>query len=253
MQSRYNNNIGSTLLAKLKFGLVFLFVGFSFFTAHSQQLSNQKQKTFLFENDTIQLDSLSIIPGSFVIQDKTEKNIDTSFYSVDYIKSFLILKKQDSAFSDSLKISYKVFPYNFGSVYSHKDNNLMVSGTKGKSNPFRPIAKSSADDIFTFQGLKKDGSISRGITIGSNQDATVSSNLDLQLSGKIQDDVEISAVISDNNIPIQPEGNTQQLQEFDKVFIQLLRKNVKLIAGDFFIQKPTGEFMVFNKKAQGLS
>lgn len=207
----------------------------------------------MLQNDSVTLDSLSIIPGSLLLQYKTGGNIDTSFYSVDYIHSLLIIKKPEAVLMDSLKVSYKVFPYSFGTTYKHKESSLMVSGTKNKSNPFRPTSKSSSEDIFAFEGLNKNGSISRGITIGSNQDATVSSNLDLQLSGKIQDDVEISAVISDNNIPIQPEGNTQQLQEFDKVYIQLSRKSAKLIAGDFILQKPAGELMDFYKRAQGLS
>ena len=44
--------------------------------------------------------------------------------------------------------------------------------------------------------------------------------MDLRLSGKIGNGIEITAALTDNNIPLQPDGTTQQIQDFDKVFIQ---------------------------------
>jgi hypothetical protein len=64
--------------------------------------------------------------------------------------------------------------------------------------------------------------------------------MNLQLDGKLNEDLFIQAAISDNNIPIQPDGNSQQLQEFDKVFIKIYNDRISLTAGDFELRKPKG-------------
>ena len=54
-----------------------------------------------------------------------------------------------------------------------------------------------------------------------------------------------------SNLPIQAEGNTQQLREFDRIFIQLKKGKNSLIAGDYELQKPNSYFTNYFKKLQG--
>ncbi|MBK7684144.1 MAG: hypothetical protein IPJ26_17560 [Bacteroidetes bacterium] len=76
--------------------------------------------------------------------------------------------------------------------------------------------------MFGLEGLTRSGSISRGISIGNNQDAVVNSSLNLQIAGKIAGNIEILAAITDENIPVQADGNTQQLQE-------LINKDMRIV------------------------
>ena len=64
-------------------------------------------------------------------------------------------------------------------------------------------------------------SISRKFSIGNNQDFTLNSALNLQLVGELSEDLSIVANITDKNVPIQPEGNSRMIQDFNKIFLQL--------------------------------
>jgi hypothetical protein len=220
-------------------------------TATAQNLSNLRMKTLALTSDTITLDSLSIVPGTFLLQGPDGHFADTSLYHVDPVRSMLF--PSASLLNDSLnyKASYRVFPFNFGKQYQHKKLSLLEPGEEGLVNPFVYDQQRQGTDIFKTDGLSKSGSISRGVSFGNSQDVVVNSSFNLQLSGKLSSEIEILAAITDNNIPIQPEGNTQQIQEFDKVFIQLGYRNSRLIAGDFEITRPAGYFMNIYKKAQG--
>jgi len=218
---------------------------------YAQELNNLRTKVIPVNADTIQLDTSSIISNSIQITDTSGNKIDSNLYTIDYMRGQLIWKPEIKDRQSTINVSYRIFPYNFSETYQHKDIKSLEPDMSSFYNPFASKNPKQTDDIFNLGGLSKSGSISRGISFGNNQDVVVNSSLNMQLAGKLSDDIEILAAITDDNIPIQPEGNTQQIQEFDKVFIQLSNKNSKLIAGDFELQRPKSYFMNFYKKAQG--
>jgi hypothetical protein len=238
---------------KIRTRILFFVLMIACIDLSAQYSGNTHNRLFSVVSDTIQLDTLSLIPNSIQIKTKNGALLDTSFYKINYADGILILNRSKIKSSDSLIASYKTFPYLFSAEVKHKDANRIKPDLFGNKNPFDYDVEEKNDNIFKTEGLNKSGSISRGISFGNNQDMTVNSNLNLQLSGHLSNNVDILMAATDNNIPIQPEGNTQQLQEFDKVFIQLSNANSKLIAGDFQLSRPTGYFMNFNKKAQGIS
>ncbi|CAN5366882.1 hypothetical protein BH11BAC2_BH11BAC2_07640 [soil metagenome] len=203
------------------------------------------------QRDTILLDTLSIVPGSILMY-KDAAVVDPGEYRVDGINGLLIWNMTDRIRTDSVMVRYRVFPILFTKTQQLRDRSLMEKKVTNQSDPFlSETARTSDNPVFGMDGLSKSGSISRGITIGNNQDAVVNSSLNLQLAGRVSGNIDVIAAITDDNIPVQADGNTQQLQEFDKVFIQLSNPNNKLIAGDFEVRNPDGYFMKYFKKGQG--
>ena len=199
--------------------------------------------------DTIQLDSLSIYPNSFDIKCGGKAFSDDS-YQLDYAKSQIIfLDKCD----DSLQITFRVLPFDLSSPIVARDKSLIYDENKGTRERFMITSQETNADIFGGAGLNKQGSISRGISFGNNQDLGVNSTLNLELSGQIAPNLKLLASVSDDNLPIQADGNTNKLREFDQVFIQVYNDQLKLIAGDFWLYKPKGYFLTYKKRAQGLT
>ncbi|WP_262385581.1 hypothetical protein [Amniculibacterium sp. G2-70] len=102
-------------------------------------------------------------------------------------------------------------------------------------------------------GLNSKGSIIRGMTFGNNQGSSVQSSMDLQISGKLSPDISLLASISDHNLPIQADGYTQSLEEFDKIFVQLGIKNHTIIrAGHLDILDDKTYFGRYQRRSMGL-
>lgn len=220
------------------------------------QETKLRYKKIALQADTIVLDTLSLVPGSLTLFNGKNK-LDTSYYKISHSKKAIIINRKlfaDSIKPDTLICSYKVFPLDFTKEVYHKDYKQLQKDIGIPHNPYtiKYSNNASNQNFFASDGLTKNGSISRGINFGNNQDVVVNSNLNLQIAGKLTKDIEVTLAATDNNIPIQPDGNSQQLQEFDKVFIQLNDKKSKLIVGDYQLQKPVSYFMNFYKRAQGL-
>ncbi|MBS1636033.1 MAG: hypothetical protein JST26_08970 [Bacteroidetes bacterium] len=217
--------------------------------SQAQTAGGIKKKRFVAKNDTIYLDTLSLIPGTVNVK-FSNPAMDSSSYTIDYKTKSIVLKKKSA---DTLTVQYKTFPYNFEKPHYHKDASILTKDLSLAKNPITIAFEGSSNskDNFITDGLNKNGSISRGISFGNNQDVVVNSNLNLQVSGKLTQDVDLLLAATDDNIPFQADGTTAQLQEFDKVFIQLSNQNTKLIVGDFQLNRPNSYFMNFYKRAQG--
>ena len=237
-------------MGKLRLILFFVLINSS--AAYAQEsLSNLRTKNIVIQNDTIILDTLSIVSQSIRIEQFPDIFTD-SLIIIDYAKSLLIIKDKAKLYGKKIRITYRVFPYNFSEKYALRKNPLILPDEVKQSNKIRITTKPVKEENFFDDKLQKNGSISRGFIIGNQRDLSTVSNLNLQLSGKINDEVSILAAISDNNLPIQPEGNTQQIQEFDNVFMKLYTKKSGIIIGDFQLFKPEGYFMNLNKKNRGI-
>ena len=229
--------------------LLFLGLIIWFSSSHAQESKSlYSNKKVAVSNDTIVIEKASISPSFFKLMDDAGKEIDTSFYKVDFKKGKLLFKN-GYASKDSLTIRYFKYPEYLTKTYSIYDQDRVVANEDG--NLYK--VNRSVKKFVPFDGLNTSGSITRGITIGNNQNASVNSNLDLQITGKISDKVSLRASIQDSNIPLQEGGYSQRLDEFDQIFIELFTDKWNIRAGDLFLENRQSRFLNFNKKVQGLS
>ncbi|WP_223549685.1 hypothetical protein [Aestuariivivens sp. NBU2969] len=200
--------------------------------------------------DTIRIDSVSINPHWFSVKTKDSSVIDSSFYQVDFPKAILTFKKPIA--TDSIIINFLKFPEFLTRIYKQLDENIIVENTSSLQKLYK-LSESNRDNNFIpFDGLTTSGSISRGVTIGNNQNSVLNSELDLQITGKLNDKVSLRASIQDANIPLQESGYSQRLDEFDQVFIELFSDKWNIRAGDIDLLNTNSYFANFSKRVQGL-
>lgn len=99
--------------------------------------------------------------------------------------------------------------------------------------------------------INQSGSITRGFTLGTNQDPYLNSALDLQISGQLTESLHLTATLTDQNLPFQADGATQTLNEFDRVYIALFSPTAQIQMGDVDLNLENGAFGVLKRRVQG--
>jgi hypothetical protein len=200
------------------------------------------------------ISQVNIIPNteSIYLRGKRLSNNDYNFI---YSKGFFSLSDTLTySIFDTLIVVYKSLKLSLKKEY--KKRSLVVKYDEKYGDTVRVSTATgsvfSPESIFG-PGIQKSGTIVRGFTVGTTKDFSLNSGLRLQLSGKISDEIEIVAALTDENTPIQPEGNTERLEELDKVFIQVKHPNLTATFGDYQLTQRYGEFGVIDRKLQGLT
>ncbi len=207
------------------------------------------------------LDSISVSPQSIkIISPNNTVNgslnnvIRLKYNILDNSVFFVIDNNSTNILPDSLLVAYRLLAFDFSKTVQKRSSEKTDSLGIFRDIYVRPVAiKDFREEIFSTENLQKTGTLSRGISVGNQQGAVVNSALNLQLEGKISENLNIKAVISDQNVPFQPEGNTAQIQNFDRIFIELQTKKSTFTIGDIVMKNAEkSEFLRFYKNVQGI-
>ena len=201
-------------------------------------------------NPTV-VDSLSVLEETLRITDKSGASYDFK-YELSTNKLQVIFDVE--SIPDSLLLCYRTFSLRLDQPIAHRTLFADYDSTaRFKDNRMSELpAFDFREELFPTTNLYKSGSLTRGISFGNTQNVFVNSALNLQLEGDISENLKIRASITDQNVPFQPEGNTQQIQDFDNVLIELYNDDFSLAAGDVVLQQRESEFLRYYKNVQGL-
>lgn len=203
-----------------------------------------------FENP-VELDSLSAIQESIRVLDRSGK---TYPFTYNLSNRTLQISFDSSSKPDSVQVCYRTLAIRLDQTFAKRtliadyDSTAIFKDNRVQNIPDFDIR----EELFPSSNLYKTGSLTRGVSFGNTQNVFVNSALNLQLEGDIGENLKIRASITDQNVPFQPEGNTQQIQDFDNVLIELYNDNFSLAAGDVVLQQRQSEFLRYYKNVQGL-
>ncbi len=227
-----------------------------FITRISAQELNQKvslNESFPVNQFNIyKINSLNIIPFSEKLF-LNHQQLDRSDYIINYERGYFNLNPSVTVKdNDTIRISYESIKIDLNKIYKRRNiviryDEKLLDTLRFIKNEDQPLTTES----FFGKSIQKSGALIRGFTVGTNSDLQINSGLRLQLSGKLSDDIELVAALSDENTPIQPEGNTETLEEIDKVFIELKHKNAVGTFGDYELNIQQSEFARLTRKLQG--
>ncbi|MBN1448486.1 MAG: hypothetical protein JXA28_11190, partial [Bacteroidetes bacterium] len=160
--------------------------------------------------------------------------------------------RADSTVSYRVTVTFRALPFDFAREYRLRTLIVRSDSAGGDSiavaTPSRPL---DIESIFGSE-LEKSGYIGRGFTVGSNRDLNINSGFRLQLAGELAEGITVTGALTDENTPIQPEGNTRTLQELDRVYIRIAGEDMSATLGDFNLTWSDTEFGRYNRKLSGV-
>lgn len=214
------------------------------------QNSLVKSDTLIIKGNLLKLSQVNIVPFSEEIR-LHGALIPENQYQINYDKGTILFVKNAIFPKDTLLIAYRYFT-------SYQKDTIALKQAKIIRDSLDIPQLIVGDTYFKWEEfkeenkLKKSGSITRGLTVGNATGTSVTSGMRLQLEGDLGDGLQIVGAITDDNIPVQPDGSTQQISDFDKVFIQLKKNGWSVTVGDYEIQQKGSRFTDLYRNVQGV-
>lgn len=216
------------------------------------RILGQLCRNYYLSTTAITLDSSLLAPTSIRIRDlATGKQLTGDKWLFNWQQGELAL--MDSSLQGFYQVCFRLLKTDLRNPVFIRDSRLRDSTRIYQDVALRPTnSQDKQVELFAAPGLQKSGSLSRGLSFGNNQSLFVNSALNLQMQGELGAGIRLTALINDQQLPFQPQGNTAQIRELDRVLIQLDHKLATLQAGDVVLQNRPSHFLRYYKNVQGL-
>ena len=111
--------------------------------------------------------------------------------------------------------------------------------------------KQSTNQLKSYP-INASGTFFRGVEMSTQGVGGLSGGLRFQLAGKLSENIRVSGTVTDESIPIQPEGTTTALDELDKVYLNVSHPAGELTAGDIMVVNKSGKYNNNNRNLVGI-
>jgi len=195
-----------------------------------------------------------VLPDALVISETDSVWIDGTplvrgeDYGFDESGTLLLAEAPDEG--ASVLVRYRYLPFRLEPVYRRA---LLDSSVRREEGPddAAPLVPVAAPAPPARGGLSVGGAKTFGITLGSERDLRLEQSLRLNVSGRIAKDLRVNAYLSDQNTPLVPEGDTEELRTLDKVLIEIEGEHVAATMGDYELDIRGGALSDFSRELTG--
>ncbi len=100
--------------------------------------------------------------------------------------------------------------------------------------------------------VRVGGSKSFAVVIGSGRELKLEQALRVSVDGFLAPDVRVTARLTDENLPFQPEGRSERLEQLDEVVIAVESPSAKATLGDYDVDFRGGRFGAYRRVLKGV-
>jgi len=169
--------------------------------------------------------------------------------------------------NDAINLEYKVLDKITGKISINPApdcDSILIRYHAVKLKPIEKTNSVSATSIEfeppghrTFKSESKlefnySGSLIRSVTLSTYEGVRSESGLNFELDGQIGEQGGIKAVVADEDLPIQPEGTTEELQELDKLLITAYSPHYSVTFGSFELEDDEPFYLKYSRRVEGI-
>lgn len=102
-------------------------------------------------------------------------------------------------------------------------------------------------------GIRMWGNKSLSVAVGSGRDLSIEQALQVSISGRVGQNLELNAYLSDQQMPLSTTGSTQELDQLDRVYLQAKAPDWEVTMGDYDLTLNSFRLLGADRQAKGVS
>ena len=180
------------------------------------------------------------------------KNLD---YQIEYHAGTINFLK-DFPPDATVRIAYQALPFAIKKQYKRdlfqQGPQLVDEPASAEELEARPERPTPGAMEMAPSPLQVTGTQTFGVSVGSGRSLSQNQELRISVDGEVSENVSVIALLSDQDLPIQPEGTTEDIQDIDQKLIRITSPNVTATLGDFEGSLGSSEFIFFPRALEGV-